>query len=78
MRCREMLVAFIHSIAKSASQQLVQNAFPDKKLFAKVWKVTQTPVNAVLLVVVLQTLFGLLYLASFAAVSPSVYTSFIY
>ncbi|KIJ23281.1 hypothetical protein M422DRAFT_74895 [Sphaerobolus stellatus SS14] len=45
------------------------NALPDRKLLAKVWPVTQTPVNAAIFVVVVQSLFGLLSLASIVAIN---------
>jgi len=45
------------------------NALPDNKLLSKVWKVTQTPVNAAIFVVIVSALFGLLYLASFVAIN---------
>ena len=48
---------------------LLKNALPDRRLFAKVWPRTKTPVYAVILTVVIVTLLGLLSLASFIAVS---------
>lgn len=45
-----------------------QNALPDRKLLAKVWSKTQTPVNAVIFTVLISNIFGLLLLASIVAV----------
>ncbi|KAF8522492.1 amino acid/polyamine transporter I [Hysterangium stoloniferum] len=44
------------------------NGLPDGKLLSKVWKVTQTPVNALIFVVIISILFGLLSFASSVAV----------
>lgn len=49
----------------------LQNALPDRRLFAKVWSRTKTPVNALILTIVVVSLFGLLSLASFIAVSSN-------
>lgn len=46
----------------------MQNGLPDRKLLAKVWNRTSTPVNAAVSVVIVETLFGLLSLASSVAV----------
>ncbi|KAH8116138.1 amino acid/polyamine transporter I [Phellopilus nigrolimitatus] len=45
------------------------NALPDRRLFARVWSRTGTPVNAVIVTVIVATIFGLLYLASIVAIN---------
>jgi len=45
------------------------NALPDRRLCAKIWHVTKTPINAVVFTVVVECLFGLLYLASLVAIN---------
>ncbi|TDL24584.1 hypothetical protein BD410DRAFT_801917 [Rickenella mellea] len=45
------------------------NALPDGKILSKVWNETKTPINAVVFTVIIATLFGLLYLASFVAIN---------
>ncbi|KAF8336463.1 amino acid/polyamine transporter I [Cantharellus anzutake] len=44
-------------------------AFPDKRILSRVWRVTETPMNALVVTVILQCLFGLLYLASYTAIN---------
>jgi len=60
--CQLACIRSIYAISRD-------NALPDRKLLAKVWSKTQTPVNAVIFTVIIQTLFGLLYLASYVAIN---------
>lgn len=64
----EMLADVLLASLPVANSQ-PQNALPDRRIFAKVWSRTETPVNAVILTVIVATIFGLLYLASYVAVS---------
>ncbi|GJJ09906.1 hypothetical protein Clacol_004130 [Clathrus columnatus] len=61
MTCQLSSIRSIYAISRD-------NGLPDKKLLAKVWNRTRTPVNAAIFVVIVETLFGLLSLAS--AVAP--------
>ncbi|KAL5476691.1 TPO5_3 [Sanghuangporus weigelae] len=58
--CQLACIRSIYAISRD-------NALPDKRFFSKVWKVTGTPVNAVVLTVIVATIFGLLDLASVVA-----------
>ncbi|KDQ58795.1 hypothetical protein JAAARDRAFT_193315 [Jaapia argillacea MUCL 33604] len=60
--CQLAAVRSIYAISRD-------NALPDGKLCAKVWRKTGTPVNAVILTVVAAALFGLLDLASYVAIN---------
>ncbi|THH08402.1 hypothetical protein EW145_g2730 [Phellinidium pouzarii] len=60
--CQLACIRSIYAISRD-------NALPDRRLFAKVWSRTGTPVNAVILTVVIATVFGLLYLASIVAIN---------
>jgi len=44
-------------------------AFPDKRILSKIWGVTKTPMNALIVTVIMQSLFGLLFLASYVAIN---------
>ncbi|KAL5514455.1 hypothetical protein ACEPAG_2543 [Sanghuangporus baumii] len=60
--CQLACIRSIYAISRD-------NALPDKRFFSKVWKVTGTPINAVVLTVIVATIFGLLDLASVVAVN---------
>ncbi|EPQ52255.1 APC amino acid permease [Gloeophyllum trabeum ATCC 11539] len=60
--CQLACIRSIYAISRD-------NALPDGRLFAKVWRVTATPVNAVICTVVVECLFGLLSLASLVAIN---------
>jgi len=62
MSCQLACVRSIYAISRD-------NALPDRKILAKVWSRTQTPVNALIFTVIIQTLLVLLYLASFVAIN---------
>ncbi|KAI5120886.1 hypothetical protein M0805_002986 [Coniferiporia weirii] len=60
--CQLACIRSIYAISRD-------NALPDRRLFAKVWSRTGTPVNAVILTIIVATIFGLLYLASIVAIN---------
>ncbi|KZT40899.1 amino acid transporter [Sistotremastrum suecicum HHB10207 ss-3] len=60
--CQLAAVRTIYAVSRD-------NALPDRKILSKIWRTTGTPVNAVIFLIIIQTLFGLLYLASFVAVN---------
>ena len=46
-----------------------QGGFPDRRYLSIVWAPTKTPMNATVVTVVIQCLFGLLFLASYTAIN---------
>ncbi|KAF8314483.1 APC amino acid permease [Clavulina sp. PMI_390] len=62
LACQLACIRSIYAVSRDG-------AFPDRKLMAKVWGVTKTPVNAAIFTVVIQCLFGLLYLISYVAIN---------
>lgn len=60
LTCQLSSIRSIYAISRD-------NGFPDKKILAKVWTRTKTPLNAAICVVIIESLFGLLSLASAVA-----------
>ncbi|TFK49035.1 APC amino acid permease [Heliocybe sulcata] len=60
--CQLACIRSIYAISRD-------NGLPDGRLCARIWRTTKTPVNAVIFTVVVDCLFGLLYLASLVAIN---------